>query len=243
MGWGSGFGSSWGFGDMFSLSLYSGEKVRCHGTAISRKLLVTTGKCATAIKNDADENKVVVPGISHAHDDDGIKTRIVKYFIHPKYDDKTGGDNIAIVKLSSKLKFHKNSSAIKIPKSDDKLKPGTKGVVPLFSLLPVKKKPSKEDTKAAKDEDKYPTWPPLWTQQWPQDMSGSLKNEIEDDVKNKVALIAGLKVSIHQFDNCTTLFSGETKTQENVRGVSPELCTDFCCDIGGATQNMREGCK
>lgn len=115
-------------GDGFwAVTFVAGSIVMCHGALKAEKYVLTTGECATRLKEDKSEEKLVKTGIIRRRYKDPtiLEQPIAEYFIHPKFDNNTGVSDIAIISVEKPFELGPTLRVVELPKADDELKAGS----------------------------------------------------------------------------------------------------------------------
>jgi len=88
----------------------------CGGSLISDSDVLTAASC---LPEDKEETRLIL-GLNYSKEVHKIKPLEIDHFIiHPNYDPKKRGNNIAIIKLKNKVKFENGLNPICLPEYDD----------------------------------------------------------------------------------------------------------------------------
>ncbi|XP_026726794.1 trypsin delta-like [Trichoplusia ni] len=80
----------------------------CGGSILNQVITLTAAHCLYG----CNQNSTVSVGVGHVHKDYGDHTTVHSYFIHEDYDVTLAINDIALVRLNTKLKFSENVKRI-----------------------------------------------------------------------------------------------------------------------------------
>lgn len=228
----------WKTGSNFWLvTLNSGDKTKCHGVAISKNTVITTGRCATEIKGDKTEDKRISCGLLEHTGDKENEKKISKFVIHPEYDDATAKNNLALVVIDGAFELDEKNT-IKIVKPTDVSEKETEYEIPVLTISPKRMKTLAESKDFSSYKAVYrpePTplcipfcFPMLW---------GRRRRSViaKREIKIEHGLAGGFKINVSKTD-CDKYKGADDKNESS-------MCSDYCCHFQKTAKELREGRK
>ncbi|XP_048580963.1 tolloid-like protein 1 isoform X2 [Nematostella vectensis] len=116
-------------------------KIKAQGTTLKVKLHSDESDTGHGFRAVWTSKRLTQPedgsGEHNFNEDEGTEQDfyIEKYYIHPKYDEKTTDNDMALIKLDRPATLNKRVNTICLPEADDEFKPGTKCTISGWGAL------------------------------------------------------------------------------------------------------------